>query len=240
MKETDQDNRPSSFIRIPRSTIRNGFTLLEVLVAIAVIAILMAVFLPSIARAKASARALVGLHNMRQIVSISAEYGVENRDRSPALGQPWTEWPFWAVVVQNRDAARDTGSVYEGSSVLRDPSCSAFYGRDMERCYAANATGHAGLPGDLDNFDVDEAVIRLDRVRNPSEGVWYVSSAVATATTNGPPPTRTAGALDLRQQAHVDQRLGRFVGRGRFLSAAFDGSASASAEIPAAWLEPLP
>ncbi len=224
----------------PRSDLKTGFTLVDVLVAIAVIAILMAVFLPSIARAKASARTTVGLSNIRQIGAISAQYGVENEDRSPALGQPWTKAPFWAVVVQERAAMREDGAVYAGPSILRDPSCAAFYGRDMERCYAANATGHAGLPGDLDNFDIDEVVIRLDRVRNPSDAVWYVSSAVATATTNGPPPTRTSGALDLRQRVHLDQRVGRYVDRTRFLAAAFDGSASVCADIPARWLEPLP
>lgn len=219
---------------------RRAFTLVDVLVAIAVMAILMAIFLPSISRARATARSAIGMSNLRQIVAISAQHGVDHEDRSPALGFPWTTAPFWAVIVQDRAMPRDSGSVYTGPSILRDPSCAAHYGRDMERCYAANATGHAGIGDDPDNFDVQEAVIRLDRVRNPSGAVWYVSSAIATATTNGPPPTRTAGALDLRQRVHLDQRLGRFIDRGRFLGAAFDGSAGVFGEIPAAWLEPLP
>ena len=233
-----------SSIRDPRATrcgaSHLGFTLVELLVAVAVMGILLAIFLPSIARARATARGAVGLSNLRQIVSISAQHGAEHEDRSPALGFPWTKAPFWAVVVQDRAMPRDAGSAYAGPSILRDPSCAAYYGRDMERCYAANATGHAGIGDDPDNFDVDVAVIRLDRVRNPAGAVWYLSSAVATATTNGPPPTRTAGALDLRQPDHVEQRIGRFVDRGRFLGAAFDGSAAVFGEIPSAWLDPVP
>lgn len=200
----------------------------------------MAVFLPMLLRARTAARATIGLSNLRQIAAISAQYASEHEHVSPALGNPWTRAPFWGVVVQERAVHSDGPAGYAVPSILRDPLCSAHYGRDMERCYAANATGRAGLDGDLDNFDTDVVCIHLDRVRQPSATAWYITSAVATATTDGPPPSRTAGALDFRQKVHLDQRVGRFAGNGRFLFAAFDGSAAMGSEIPSAWAEAVP
>lgn len=228
--------------RHPTSPNRHGFTLLELLIAIGVIALMLAILFPALARARNSSRAMVGLANLRQIAAISAQYASDFDHKSPALGYPWTALPFWALVVQDRARADTTAAnpSYAGPSLLRDPLCAAHYGRDMERCYAANATGRAGLPGDLDNFDTDPVHIHLDRVRTPSELPWYLSSAIATATTNGPPPTRTAGALDLRNPVHLDQRLARFAPGGALLYTAFDGSASTARDLPAAWSTPLP
>lgn len=210
------------------------------MIAVGVIALLMAVFLPALARTRSAAWAAIGLSNLRQIASISAQYASEHDHYSPALGQPWVRLPFWALVVQERAQDSDADATYAGPGILRDPLCAAHYGRDMERCYAANATGRAGLDGDLDNFDAGEVFIHLDRIRQPSAMPWYLTSAVTTVTTNGPPPTRTSGALDLRQAGHLENRLGRFAGGGRFLFSAFDGSAAMASEIPESWEETLP
>lgn len=78
-----------------------GFTLVELLVVIAVIAILAALLFPALARAKSRSQRAACLSNLRQI-GIAFELALaDNDDRFPdrrdlktTLGyQPWTSWP---------------------------------------------------------------------------------------------------------------------------------------------------
>ena len=96
-----------------RMTKRAGFTLIEILVVIAIIAILAAVLFPVFARAKDAAKRASCLSNMRQVGYAMTMYLSDSDDRMPdrrdlkvSLGyKPWTSWPpsdprtGWAAVV---------------------------------------------------------------------------------------------------------------------------------------------
>jgi prepilin-type N-terminal cleavage/methylation domain-containing protein/prepilin-type processing-associated H-X9-DG protein len=70
-----------------------GFTLVELLVVIAIIAILMALMMPAISRAKAKANAISCVNKMRQLTLAATMYANDHEDELPPRRIPTNAWP---------------------------------------------------------------------------------------------------------------------------------------------------
>ncbi len=62
---------------------RNGFTLIELLVVVSIIALLVAILMPALGKARKQARAAVCLSNLKQIGLVMAMYHDDNEDYVP-------------------------------------------------------------------------------------------------------------------------------------------------------------
>ena len=80
---------------------KKGFTLIELFVVIAIIAILAALLLPAISAAKDKARRTVCMNNLRQINLGIRIYSDEANDSTPALGQGQRIWFRYRELLQS-------------------------------------------------------------------------------------------------------------------------------------------
>ena len=81
---------------------RKSFTLIELLVVVAIIAVLVAILLPGLQRARESARRVVCASNLRQVGTAILTYMHDNDDYFPPLDSP-TGYYIWRADAKFQD-----------------------------------------------------------------------------------------------------------------------------------------
>jgi prepilin-type N-terminal cleavage/methylation domain-containing protein/prepilin-type processing-associated H-X9-DG protein len=105
---------------------KGGFTLIELLVVIAIIAILAAMLLPALSRAKARAYGIQCMSNNRQLMLCWRMYAEENNDILPPNDYPYNpppavdngtlmNWVFGSMAV-NRDKVNGGAGIYNSAT----------------------------------------------------------------------------------------------------------------------------
>ena len=161
----------------PRRRRGTAFTLIELLVVVAIIALLIAILLPSLGRAREKAKLTQCLSNLRQLGLASFMYQGENNGYFPCGGhgtQEKNDWIFWQT---GRDPNGGALVPYMGGSFNKKPFIcpSDPHTRAKADAYAYSYTANVCiffLPGEPAPFPA--SAIRFTAIRSPSSKIELV------------------------------------------------------------------
>lgn len=124
-----------------------GFTLVEILVVLAVIGILVALLMPALAKVREQGRSIVCLNNQRQIGAAILMYAGENDNQLPSFGNVVTydyDRSWWVLVypylTSNTNANLRIGATYLRCPTEKNPAVywtlGVNYGRRTNNIFA--------------------------------------------------------------------------------------------------------
>ncbi len=174
---------------------RNGFTLMELLVVIATIAVLMSILLPALAKAREQGRLAVCCSNLRQIHLANSGYAIENNDYYVIAAKD-----IWGANLHRWHGIRDSvnrpfdptrgplADYLADGKVNRCPAFSEFDYHEQAGQIEANFEAGCGgygynesyIGGRSDIYDMPDATYhsaRLSGINSPSQKVMFTDAA---------------------------------------------------------------
>ena len=193
---------------------KTGFTLIELLVVISIIALLIAILLPALGKARQSAQASVCLSNCKQMALATVAYATEHDMQLPTVGfshggETFPEQGSWFFQLE---PYVDDKLLYRCPSDDSESWTTPEAGRLRRVSYATNFMLSGLVSGDYSNYN------NIDRLPRPSKTIYTVELVEAVgggfSTTDHIHPETWFGSpatLDDRvgAQVEIDQHFGK-------------------------------
>jgi prepilin-type N-terminal cleavage/methylation domain-containing protein/prepilin-type processing-associated H-X9-DG protein len=155
---------------------RNGFTLIELLVVIAIIALLMAILMPALNRAREQGKRAACLNNLRELTLGWILYADDNDDKivqaNTGRNDAWVIWPGYEASEQEQIDNIRSGLLYTYCPEVKLYKCpTGIRGELVTYAITDTMNGHDGVPGVKEN---NLMIYRRMQIKRPNERVVFL------------------------------------------------------------------
>ncbi len=146
---------------------RGGFTLIELLVVIAIIAILAAMLLPALSKAKAKAQQSYCYNNLKQMGLAMLMYADDSGGKVPRGNEPF----WWQIFIPYLGGTKASRDQYDRVKVY---TCPAYPDKRQEMCYVVNAWKFNG-PSDMTGSEI-VGLQSVSRIQKPVATIYFTDN----------------------------------------------------------------
>src|SRR2546423_10352050 len=106
-----------------RTTSKAGFTLVEIMIVVAIIGLLAAIAIPNFVRARTTSQQNACINNLRQLDGAVQQWALENKQSSAAPVSMGQVQPYIKLDSSGNVPACPAGGTYTVSTVNSNPAC---------------------------------------------------------------------------------------------------------------------